>query len=146
MSNANVMNKIWDSALKPEELKTPLSVHARCGLSVDNVLNESVEQKTLDNITVVIIGFQSFENMIDRARSTGTKTSMIRERKEVYEEEELQWDQEVEMVEDSESHRIMQKLLKPLEPVEEEMIENSELETPLSEVIDVSRKTKGSKT
>lgn len=57
MSNADVMNKIWDSALKPEELKTPLSVHARCGLSVDNVLNESVEQKTLDNITVVIIGF-----------------------------------------------------------------------------------------
>ena len=50
------------------------------------------------------------------------------------------------MVEDSESHRIMQKLLNPLEPVEEEMIENSELETPLSEVIDVSRKTKGSKT
>ena len=29
------------------------------------------------------------------------------------------------MVEDSESHRIMQKLLKPLEPVEEEMIENA---------------------
>ena len=39
----------------------------------------------------------------------------------------------------------MQKLLKPLEPVEEEMIENSELETPLSEVIDMSRKQKGSK-
>lgn len=30
--------------------------------------------------------------------------------------------------------------MKPLEPVEEEMIENSELETPLSEVIDVTRK------
>ena len=39
----------------------------------------------------------------------------------------------------------MQKLLKPLEPVEEEMIENSELETPLSEVIDVTRKKPGSR-
>ena len=35
--------------------------------------------------------------------------------------------------------------MKPLEPVEEEMIENSELETPLSEVIDVTRKKVGSK-
>ena len=42
---------------------------------------------------------------------------------------------------------MISKLMKPLEPVEEEMIENSELETPLSEVIDVTRKrgTKGSK-
>ena len=75
LSNAEVMNKIWDSALKPEDLKMPLSVHARSGLAVDTVLNESVEQKTLDNITAVIIGFQSFENMIDRARSTGTQAS-----------------------------------------------------------------------
>jgi len=40
-------------------------------------------------------------------------------------------------------------LLRPLEPVEEEMIENSEgLETPtpLSEVIDVTRKKMASKT
>lgn len=36
--------------------------------------------------------------------------------------------------------------MKPLEPVEEEMIENSELETPLSEVIDVTRKKTNSKT
>ena len=40
----------------------------------------------------------------------------------------------------------MQKLLKPLEPVEEEMIENSELETPLSEVIEITRKKTGSRT
>ena len=36
--------------------------------------------------------------------------------------------------------------MKPLEPVEEEMLENSELETPLSEVIDVTRKRLTSKT
>lgn len=37
-------------------------------------------------------------------------------------------------------NNIMNKLAKPLEPVEEEMIENSELETPLSEVIEMTRK------
>ena len=72
LDNNDVMNYIWDAALKPEDLKMPLSVHARCGLSIDTALNECVEQKTLDNITCVIIGFQSFENMIDKARSTGT--------------------------------------------------------------------------
>lgn len=40
-----------------------------------------------------------------------------------------------------ESHRIMQKLLKPLEPVEEE-VEGSELTTPASEVIDMTKKRK----
>ena len=75
LSNNDVMNQIWDSALKPEDLKMPLTVHARCGQSVDKVLNTSVEEKTLDNITAVVIGFQSFENIIDKARSTGTKVS-----------------------------------------------------------------------
>ena len=81
--------------------------------------------------------------MIDKARSTGTK--VIREKQKEYEEVELVWEIEEELIEESESHRIMQKLLKPLEPVEEEMIENSELETPLSEVIDVTRKKVGSR-
>ena len=72
LDNNDVMNYIWDAALKPEDLKMPLTVHARCGLSIDTTLNECVDQKTLDNITCVIIGFQSFENMIDKARSTGT--------------------------------------------------------------------------
>ena len=34
--------------------------------------------------------------------------------------------------------------MKPLEPVEEEMLENSELETPHSEVVEVTRKKRNS--
>ena len=74
-----------------------MSAHARCGASVDRILNEAVETKTLDNITSVVIGFQSFEQMIDKARSTGTQRSMLRERKDVYEEVELDWNTEAEM-------------------------------------------------
>ena len=47
-------------------------------------------------------------------------------------------------VQDIDNNKMIQKLMKPLEPVEEEMIENSELETPLSEVIDVTKKKVGS--
>ena len=47
------------------------------------------------------------------------------------------WDAEMLAIQESDSHRVMQKLLKPLEPVEEEV---DELETPLSEVIDVTHK------
>ena len=43
-------------------------------------------------------------------------------------------------IEEADQNKVFNKLMKPLEPVEEEMIENSELETPLSEVIDVTRK------
>jgi len=38
----------------------------------------------------------------------------------------------------------MQKLLKPLEPVEEELLEASEITTPASEVIDMTRRKRGS--
>lgn len=41
-----------------------INVHERCGASVDKVLIQCVEQKTLDNITAVIIGFSGFEKMV----------------------------------------------------------------------------------
>ncbi len=52
----------------------------------------------------------------------------------------------MEEIEESDGNRITQKLMKPLEPVEEEMMENSELESPLSVVMDVTRKRLTSKT
>jgi len=63
------------------------------------------------------------------------------------EEYELDWEKELEEIEQNDGNKMIQKLLRPLEPVEEEMIENSEgMETPLSEVIDVTRKKMASKT
>ena len=43
-------------------------------------------------------------------------------------------------VKEGDNNKLISKLMRPLEPVQEEMLENSELETPLSEVIDVTRK------
>ena len=42
MDNQMVMDTVWDSSLVPENLKQPMTLHARCGVSVDGVLNECV--------------------------------------------------------------------------------------------------------
>ena len=78
--------------------------------------------------------------MIERARTTGGRNDKIRDASAVAEEVELDWDFEMSQIEETDQNKVFNKLMKPLEPVEEEMIENSELETPLSEVIDVTRK------
>lgn len=140
------MDTVWEASLQPENLKSPMSLHSRCGASVDGVLNECVNQKTLDNITSVIIGFNCFEKIIERARTTGARNDKIRESMLVAETVELDWEQEMIDIEEADGNKMISKLMKPLEPVEEEMIENSELETPLSEVIEVSRKKTTSKT
>lgn len=121
-------------------------MHARCGAAVDGCLNECVNQKTLDNITCVIVGFNNFEKLIERARTTGGRNDKIRDASVVAEEVELDWDFEMSQIVENDQNKVFNKLMKPLEPVEEEMIENSELETPLSEVIDVTRKKIQSKT
>lgn len=99
----------------------------------------------MDNITSVIIGFNNFEKLIDRARTTGARNDKIRDAGVVAEEYELDWELEMAQIEETDQNKVFTKLMKPLEPVEEEMIENSELETPLSEVIDVTRKRMTSK-
>lgn len=79
MDNQEVMDQIYEAALQPENLKQPMSMHARCGSSVDGVLNQCVNQKTLDNITCVIIGFNGFEKLIEKARTTGGRNDRVRD-------------------------------------------------------------------
>ena len=93
----------------------------------------------------MIIGFNSFEKLIERARTTGARNDKLRDPHILAETVELDWDQEMQEIEENADGKQVNILMKPLEPVEEEMVENSELETPLSEVIDVTRKKTGSK-
>jgi protein phosphatase 2C family protein 2/3 len=37
--------------------------HERSGQMIDNLLNSCIERKTLDNVTAVLIGFQSLESL-----------------------------------------------------------------------------------
>ena len=94
----------------------------------------------------MIIGFNSFEKLIEKARTTGGANDKIRDADLMADETQLDWDAEMAAISESDSNNLMSKLAKPLEPVEEEMIENSELETPLSEVIEVTKKKLASRT
>ncbi len=42
MDNQEVMESVWEASLQPENLKSPLTMHARCGAAVDASLNECV--------------------------------------------------------------------------------------------------------
>ena len=139
------MDQVWQASLQPENLKSPQSMHARCGAAVDAVLNTCVTEKTLDNITCVVIGFNNYEKMIERARTTGARSENIREAPQIAEEQQLDWEEEEAQILDGDANKVLKKLMQPLDVVEEEMIENSELETPLSEVIDVTRKKAASR-
>jgi hypothetical protein len=39
-------------------------IHSNCGLAVEGILKASVSEKTLDNITVVIIAFKNFRKKL----------------------------------------------------------------------------------
>ena len=106
LENQDVMDAVWDASLQPENLKDPRTMHARCGAAVDSSLNECVNQKTLDNITCVIIGFSNFEKLIDRARTTGARNDKIRECN-FADEVDLDWEQEMAEVEDSDNNRVI---------------------------------------
>ena len=80
-------------------------MHARCGASVDAALNECVNQKTLDNITCVIIGFNNFEKMIEKARTTGARNDKIRDKNIPALEEDLDWEEEMTAIEESDSNK-----------------------------------------
>lgn len=70
LNNTDVCNKVWEASLQPEDLRIPSTVHQRCGSSIDMLLHECVNEKTLDNITAVIIGFQSYETHVEKSRTT----------------------------------------------------------------------------
>lgn len=72
LNNTDICNKTWEASLQPEDLRVPSTVHQRCGSAIDMMLHECVNEKTLDNITSVIIGFQNYETHVDKARTSNS--------------------------------------------------------------------------
>lgn len=54
------MKAVWESARK-RYTSTDYSLHSLAGSAVEIVLKLSVDQKTADNITVVVICFKNFK-------------------------------------------------------------------------------------
>lgn len=58
IGNQEVLNCVIGKAAAPG------NVHERCGAAVDSILATCVENKTLDNITAIVISFNGFERML----------------------------------------------------------------------------------
>jgi hypothetical protein len=69
MSNEDMSKCVWDSCDRNKWQQNPnyrpaQSVHQQCGLAVESVLKNSLYRQSLDNVTVVMIGFQNFKRIV----------------------------------------------------------------------------------
>ena len=61
----------WEAALNNFKSEAQ-SIHTICGLCTEMVLKASVANRTLDNITAVVVAFPHFkQTLLDRLRSPG---------------------------------------------------------------------------
>jgi hypothetical protein len=59
LSSRDVVRSVWESTEERAQ-----NIHHQCGLAVENILRESINRRTLDNITVVMIGFKNFKQKL----------------------------------------------------------------------------------
>jgi|TARA_B110000305_G_scaffold183971_1_gene204391 hypothetical protein len=69
MSNEDILKCIWESCDKNKwqqdpKLRPAQTVHQQTGLAVESVLKNSLYRQSLDNVTVVMIGFQNFKRQV----------------------------------------------------------------------------------
>lgn len=55
-----------------------MTLHTKAGDSIDRILHGCVEEKTLDNVTAVMIGFKNMEELTEKGYRT-PKTESIPE-------------------------------------------------------------------
>ena len=69
MSNDDIVKCVWESCdrnkwQQNQNQKASQSVHQQCGLAVESVLKNALYRQSLDNVTVVMIGFQNFKRKV----------------------------------------------------------------------------------
>jgi hypothetical protein len=47
-----------------------MNIHMICGRAADEILREAAKQKTLDNISIVVMGFKKLQDYLDNVRFT----------------------------------------------------------------------------
>ena len=63
LSNTEVIQAAWESAKKKFTDRSQ-AIHQNCGSAVEAILKSSVAERSLDNITVVIIAFKNFRKAL----------------------------------------------------------------------------------
>ena len=59
LSNKEVVDCVW---MTFKDISLAKNLHLQCGMAIDLIIKTSLVRRTLDNVTVVLIGFQNFEN------------------------------------------------------------------------------------
>jgi len=126
LSNRKVMRHVWSTSSRRDQITT---VHEKCGQSVDAVLNGCVNRKTLDNITAVIIGFNRYEEQTEKFNKFDQMYTKVPLTQLDWEHEGAEVSKVEQMSKQGVEVDILTKLMKPLDIVEEEMVEGSEIET-----------------
>jgi len=59
LSSRDVVKCVWESTREKAS-----DIHQQCGLGVEEIMRESLNRRTLDNITVLMICFKNFKNKV----------------------------------------------------------------------------------
>lgn len=68
LNNETIGKLVW-STIKECSLDPTISIHKICGICTDLILKEAAKNKSIDNISIVMIAFQRLHDYITRARA-----------------------------------------------------------------------------
>lgn len=58
--------------IKECQANTSISIHQICGRAADEILREAARLKTMDNISIVVMGFKKLSDYLERIRYSNT--------------------------------------------------------------------------
>ena len=67
LSNDDINEIIWNT-IKESQSNLSLSIHAICGRAADEILKAAAINKTLDNISIVVIAFKRLQDYLEQVR------------------------------------------------------------------------------
>ena len=76
LSDFQVIRAVWETARK-KFINREQSVHLLSGAAIETVLKLSVSEKTMDNITVVIVCFKNFRKLLKKELDSIQKSDLI---------------------------------------------------------------------
>lgn len=74
ISNKDIVDSVWMTMTNKDENR-PKDLHSQCALGVDMIMKSSLVRRTLDNVTVLLIAFQNFENTINNYNSSRIRSN-----------------------------------------------------------------------
>lgn len=63
MTSREVIQSVWNES-KPLESTDEVNVHEQCSASVEGILRDSMNKRSLDNVTVVMVAFNNYQNKL----------------------------------------------------------------------------------